>query len=80
MIIKKADQNYQIMELDYKKKTGMVIFNWRFREATDFLVFIYDSRQEFNLTDAKEIVEEAGFSDQDIINNTKKLVKKRKNA
>lgn len=79
MIIKKADQNYQIRELEYKKKMGMVTFSWRFMEETDFLVFIYDSRQEFNLTAAKEIVEEAGFRDQDIINNTKKLVTLRKN-
>lgn len=79
MIIKKADQNYQIRELEYKKKMGIVTFSWRFREATDFLVFIYDSRQDFNLTTAKEIIEDAGFSGKDIINSTKKLITLRKN-
>ena len=80
MIIQKADQTYQIRELEYKKNMGMVTFNWRFKEATDFLVFIYDSRHEFNLITAKEIIEEAGFSDHDIINSTKKIIPLRKNG
>lgn len=80
MIIQKAGQTYQIRELEHKKNMGMVIFSWRFKEATDFLVFIYDSRQEFNLITSKEIIEEAGFSDHDIINSTKKIIPLRKNG
>lgn len=74
MITEKADQNYQIRELEYKKKMGMVTFSWRFKEATGFLVFIYDSRQDFNLTTVQEIAEKAGFSGQDIINSAKELI------
>lgn len=80
MIAGKTDPNYQIRELEYKKKMGMVTFSWRFKEATDFLVFIYDSRQDFNLTTVKEIIENAGFKDQDIINSTKKIIPLKKDG
>lgn len=74
MIVESADQNYQIRELEQRKRQGIVTFSWKFREATDFLVFIYDSSLEFDLATAIEIIEEAGIEDQDIISSTKKVI------
>jgi len=80
MIVENADPDYQIRELLQKKKMGMVTFSWRFKEATDFLVFIYDSRRDFDLVTVKEIIETAGFKDQDIISSTKKVIQLKKDG
>lgn len=46
MVIESRQQDYEIRELSYSREAGVIRLRWRYKKATDFLVFVYDSRQE----------------------------------
>lgn len=78
MIIEERQQDYEIRELSCSREAGMIRLHWRYKKATDFLVFVYDSRQmtEFCLEEALEELaakSEAGVDDADVIDSARKL-------
>lgn len=70
MVIRAYDPVFQIRELAIKKDGGEISLSWRFKEATHFLVFLYDSRKEFALGDILKEISECGVTDEDIIRNS----------
>ncbi|MDE6201931.1 MAG: hypothetical protein K2G19_00475, partial [Lachnospiraceae bacterium] len=74
MRIKSVDLAYQIREMGIKKEGREIHINWRFKEATHFLVFLYDSRREFVLEEVLREIAESGLTDEDIVHSPQKKV------
>ncbi|MDE7313259.1 MAG: hypothetical protein K2N87_16835 [Eubacterium sp.] len=77
MIIENRQQDYEIRELSCSREAGMIRLRWRYKKATDFLVFLYDSRQtaEFCLEEAlEELAAEGEEADEAaVLDSAKKL-------
>lgn len=78
MVVESGQQDYEIRELSCSREAGVIRLRWRFKKATDFFIFVYDSRQTeaFHLEEAlKELAagctEEA--DDTAVIDCAKKL-------
>lgn len=67
MVLKACDPAFQMRELTIKKDGGEISLSWRFKEATHFLIFLYDSRKEFILENILEEIIEDGVTDEDIV-------------
>lgn len=74
MIIERTHPDYEIRGLTYRKEAGNIRLRWRYKEAAEFLVFLYDSRQDFSLQAACEEIAAAGFSDAEIWDAARKLL------
>lgn len=74
MIMEPKTTDYLIRELTYEKEAGTIRLHWRHREASDFLIFLYDSRQDFDLPAACKKLSDAGNTDQEIMEQTKKFL------
>ena len=73
MIMQQKTPDFLIRDVTYDKEAGTIRLRWRYKEASDFLVFIYDSRQEFHLADACQELADAGYSDREITEQTKRF-------
>ena len=80
MVIEEKHPDYQIRGLTYKKEAGNIQLHWRYKEAADFLIFLYDSRQTFDLGAACEEITAAGLSDSELFDQTRKFLPIGKNA
>lgn len=80
MIIEKEHPDYQIRGLTYRKEAGSIRLHWRYKEATDFLIFLYDGRQTFDLAAACEEITALGLSDADLLEQARKLLPVGKDA
>lgn len=80
MRIKAFDPAYQMREVAIKKENREIHLNWRFKEATHFLIFLYDSRREFVLERALKEIAESGLTDEDIVHSPQKKVYSGKNG
>lgn len=74
MVIENRHPDYQIRGLTPKKEAGSIRLHWRYKEAADFLLFLYDSRQTFDLEAACEEITASGLSDADLLDQTRKLL------
>ncbi len=56
MVLEGRQKDYEIRELSCSREAGALRLRWRYKKATDFLIFVYDSRQaeEFSLETALE--------------------------
>lgn len=80
MTIEKKHPDYQIRGLTYRKEAGSIRFRWRYKEAADFLIFLYDGRQTFDLAAACEEITALGLSDSDLLDQARKLLPAGKDA
>ena len=58
MQIRDFEREYQIREFQVKSQRLQTELSWKFKTASHFLVFIYDSRYEFEIEEAVEMLEE----------------------
>lgn len=73
MIIENVHPDYQIRNLTCKKEAGCYRLSWRYKEASDFLVFFYDSRRAFKIWDVPKQMQAAGLKDAQLAASAKKL-------
>ena len=73
MIIENVHPDYQIRNLTCKKEAGCYRLSWRYKEASDFLVFFYDSRWAFKVWDVPKQMQAAGLKDAQLAARAKKL-------
>ena len=66
MQIRDFEREYQIREFQVKSQRLQTELSWKFKTASHFLVFIYDSRYEFEIEEAVEMLEEEGITDKEI--------------
>ena len=66
MRIEDFEREYQIREFQVKSQRLQTELSWKFKTASHFLVFIYDSRYEFEIEEAVEMLEEEGITDKEI--------------
>ncbi len=72
MKIKEYTPDYQMREFNLKKDGDAVQIGWRFKRGTHFLIFVYDSRYEFELSSAmKKVAESMGDDEQIIFHSSK---------
>ena len=45
MVLEGRQKDYEIRELSCSREAGALRLRWRYKKATDFLIFVYDSRQ-----------------------------------
>ncbi len=69
MKIEEYNEDYAIREFTLHKGNHQVKLGWNYREGTHFLIFLYDRGYEFSLKKAKEILIEAGISDEQVVKN-----------
>lgn len=74
MIVEKEHPDYQIRNLTCKKEAGSYRLGWKFKEATDFLVFFYDCSQQYDMQQVPKQLQAAGLSDQQIIDSSQKML------
>lgn len=66
MRIEDFEREYQIREFQVKSQRLQTELSWKFKSASHFLVFIYDSRYEFDIEEAAGKLEEEGITDKEI--------------
>lgn len=66
--------DYQIRELACSKEAGRIRLRWRYKQTSDFLVFFYDSRKEFDLKLACARLAAEGYSDPELAEQPKRLL------
>ena len=59
MQIRDFEREYQIREFQVKSQRLQTELSWKFKTASHFLVFIYDSRYEFEIEEAVEMATDA---------------------
>ena len=59
MRIEDFEREYQIREFQVKSQRLQTELSWKFKTASHFLVFIYDSRYEFEIEEAVEMAMDA---------------------
>lgn len=69
MTIEEYREEYQIREFLVKKQNNRTMLSWRFKKGSHFLIFMYDSRYEFQLDAAVSLLEDTGITDREIVNN-----------
>jgi len=74
MTIEKKHPDYQIRGLTCKKEAGTIQLHWRYKEAADFLLFLYDSRQIFDLEASCGEIAACGVSGSELSEQTGKLL------
>lgn len=74
MKIEKEHADYQIWEMKQYKESMYIRLHWRFRNATDFLIYIYDSRSAFDLENAVQKIKAMGRTDLDIVNGAEEAM------
>ena len=62
MRIEDFEREYQIREFQVKSQRLQTELSWKFKSASHFLVFIYDSRYEFDIEEAAGKLEEEGIT------------------
>ncbi len=67
MKIRKYTPDYQMREFNLKKEGHALQIGWRFKQGTHFLIFVYDSRYEFELLPAIEKVTGSIGDDEKIV-------------
>lgn len=67
MKVRKYSAEYQTREFSLTREEKNVQINWKFKEGSHFLIFIYDSRYTFELKPVLERATKAMGSDENII-------------
>jgi len=67
MKVRKYSAEYQTREFSLTREEKNVQINWKFKEGSHFLIFVYDSRYVFSLKPALEKAAKAVGSDEKII-------------
>ena len=73
MIIEPMTRDHIVRELTYSREAGNIRLRWRYKEASDFLVFIYDGRQKFDLEAVCAQLADAGYDDAQLTGQTKRF-------
>ena len=66
MVLEGRQKDYEIRELSCSREAGALRLRWRYKKATDFLIFVYDSRQAegFSLETALEELVDTAVMDE----------------
>lgn len=67
MTIREYQKEYAIREFVLRKEERQITLEWSYQEGTHFLIFLYDRGLEFSPQKAKERLDEAGITDEQII-------------
>lgn len=73
MIIEQMTRDHIVRELTYSREAGTIRLRWRYKEASDFLVFLYDGRQKFDLEAVCAELSDAGYDDAQLTGQTKRF-------
>jgi hypothetical protein len=63
MKIRDCSEEYRIREFRVRRQNAQTVLTWRFRNATHFLLFMYDSQYAFDLEEAVGQLEKAKIAD-----------------
>lgn len=72
MRVEGYNEDYRIKEFRAKSHNTHTELSWRFKEASHFLIFIYDSRYEFDPKPTIEQLKKEGITDQMVVNSRSK--------
>lgn len=67
MRIEEFEKEYQVREFQAKSGVQKTELSWKFKQASHFLIFVYDSRYPFALEEAVEMLEAERIADVDIV-------------